>query len=188
MRKELPSREGVTLVEVMMAFLILAMSLLPVSSMIGFGHRGTQKDFQMVKAQELLIEKMNQTGAIPFRKANPLITSGTSIKLSSSIFTGTTYGVTLGKITQNGIDYTVSLTLTRYPVTFSYRPVNFANLNYDLNLPDTWSFSSERNDVYDGTSFPYKVLKVMVEVDWIDTITKNNQKIDALTFIVDLED
>jgi len=181
-------RAGITLPELLIAFSILAMTLLPISGLIGFGHKGTSKDFRMVQAIELLIERMNQMNAVPFKQLNTLITTGTTVRLTNTIFPGTNLEVQLGPIDKNGINFNVSATLIKFPVTFTYRPINFSDLSYNVDRPETWRFDAERSDVYDGNTYPYKVLKVLVQVDWTEPIVNVGRSINALSFVVDLEE
>ncbi len=185
---------GITLPEIMIAFLILAMSMLPISGLIGFGHKGTQKDFRTVQAIELLVEKMNQVVAVPFKglEANNLTGTPPSVTLNAANATISSGGVVLvqlGDIVKGSTTFRSSATLIKHPVTFTYRPINFSNPAYTFDPPNFWIFDAEKPDTYDGSvNYPYKVMKVIVKIDWIEPQVNKPRSVEAMSFAVDLED
>jgi hypothetical protein len=184
----LRTRRGVTLTEIMMAFLIMVMALLPISNLISFGHRGTQKDLRIVLAQELLVDRMNQLNAIPFKQLNPLIITGTHVRLTSRIFSGTNLEVPLGDIARHGATYTISATLTRVPASFTYRPVDFGDLDYDQASATSWRFKAEKEERFDAGTNPYKILRTQVYVNWTEPHPQKPRQIEAVSYVVDYED
>jgi hypothetical protein len=183
-------RRGTSLTEIMIAFFILCMAVLPVSGIISYGHKGTQKDMRNVYALQLLNDRMNQVSSLAYPDLDSLITSGNSAAISDTILSGTDKQVKLGVEHAHKTDYTVTLDLSRVPISFDYCPIDIVNsTNYLASEALTWVFAAKKTENYDGTlpNWPYKVLKVYVKVDWNEQNNTVARKVDALTYVVDLE-
>ncbi|MBI3037466.1 hypothetical protein HYY75_00245 [bacterium] len=175
-------KRGVTLIELVLAFLILVICTLSVSSLISFGHRGTKKDFRNVVAIQLLEDRMNQVLALPEKSLYAAI-GGTSQTFSS----GNLLGVPVGATTTPAIaPFNVSITLEKVNVDFWYRPLDLVNSpNYDPDPtagPPTWVFSGLTKYDCDG-----KVVKITTTVSWTEPVSNANRVVEVVSFAVDLE-
>lgn len=177
-----------SLSEIMLAFVILSLAVLPASSLISYGHQGTQKDYRNVKGLELLVDRMNQVSGLPYDELDKLITSGNFASFSTPLFVGTKIELQLGEVNYQG-SFTASLSLERYKATFRYNPIDL-DLSYNSKNPTTWKFKNAEDEVFDGGANPYKIIRAYVSVVWKERGARDNgnRMVDATTFIVDLED
>lgn len=176
---------GLSLLELMLAFAILVVAILSVSSLISFGHRGTQKDFRVVQAVQLLEERMNQ---ILLQKASDLLAAITVGGTTQQTFTTPLLSVPLGPKNVGAATFTVTATLNRQPVVFSTSQLDIeSSTNYDKDDPGTWCFSSASslNGTYDGVSLPFRVVKIIVTVAWTELLNNVPRKVEAVSFAVD---
>ncbi|MFZ2955472.1 MAG: type II secretion system protein [Candidatus Ozemobacteraceae bacterium] len=169
------SRLGVTLIELMLAFVILCISALSAASIMGYGHKGTAKEFLRIEALQILTERLNRLGAFPFSKARAytLVDSGN--------ITNTVEGMEFGTVKIGKNSYDVKAKLNFQPITFpNIMCLKLPNPNYKMDDVNTWLFQD--------TAIPTindKVIKVVVSVKPIE---KNNKVVfEAMTFIVDME-
>lgn len=185
------NHNGFSLIELVISFAILAMSMLSISGLISFGHRGTQRDFREVVALQLLEERMNKILSISYKKIDSGI-MGTTLKqnLTSNIFSGQPCEVKFGKVTVKHTDYTVSAILTKIPVTFSLRQLKI-NSNYSYNQVKTYAFTPKKYFTYNDTDithqFPYRVIKLVMTIKWSDHKKSIVKERDLTSFIVNLD-
>ncbi|HEY9069159.1 MAG TPA: hypothetical protein VIV61_02825 [Candidatus Ozemobacteraceae bacterium] len=178
------ARIGTTLIELILAFLILVIALLSVSGLISFGHRGTQKDFRMVQGIQLLEDTMNR---FLVASCSQLLTSlpGTT----PVTFTAPLLGIPLGPIRVGSTDYAVSATLVKQSVSFSTCELDITTSppEYNRNSPATWRFSAatDRNGRFDGLALPHRVVKIHVVVGWTETLHNVQRRVEAVSFAVD---
>jgi len=177
-------KAGTTLIELILAFLILVIAILSVSGLISFGHRGTQKDFRMVQGIQLLQDTMNRF----------LVASSTQLLAAvpgttPATFTTAVVGIPLGKTQVGTTEYSVSAVLSRQTVSFSTRELDIVTSppDYDKNDPSTWRFSAStnRNGQFDGVSLPHRVMKIQVIVEWTEMLQNMKRRVDAVSFAVD---
>jgi hypothetical protein len=187
------NKSGLSLVEIMMAFAILVMSTLSISGLISFGHRGTQKDFRNVLAIQLLEERLNRLLSVPYLKIDLEAMGGATTKvLDKKVFGGTTYEMDFGDIKVDKANYKVVANLAKIPVTLGVRPFEISD-DYTYANVESYRFgASIDNDLarFDGsnaTKHPYRVIKVHVQVTWIEPVVNVQRRVDAVSFIVDLE-
>lgn len=158
-------RRGLTLTEVLLATIILAMCMIPIASLIGFGYRGTTKDFRHITAIHLTEGTLNQVMAASYTKilATGGSYSGTSINLGDSI-------IPLGTIATAGVDYTVSLRVDDIDAEFGYDPILVQQAGFVASNPATWVFGGKATLKFDGSSasVPRKVKKVWCETSWTE--------------------
>ena len=179
-----------TLVELMLAMVILATVTLSVSSLMSYGHRTTQKDFRQVIALQMLTDRMNQLLIVPYASLSASLTT------TSQVFSNTTVaGVDLSTVTPAQAQqtaFTFALTLTRIPVIFGVQPIDVAVTPPDFmkDQPSTWRFGaySEANGTLNGSSVnqPYKVIKMHLRISWKEPIQKIDRMYELVSFNVDL--
>ena len=181
---------GVTLIELMLAFLILCSATISASGIISYGHRGTKKDFRRVEALQLLTEKMNRLCAISFSKANSYLTSA---GVDSYTFTDPVEGISLGRIVvpSSKDKFRASATLKRQAIAFPpMMKLTLPNPGYLASDVTTWQLEDTGNVWFDGVTgvnhYPYRVLKISVKVEPLDC-NPPELAVEAMSFITDLE-
>lgn len=185
-------KAGVSLLEIMIAFTILVLAMLSISGLISFGHRGTEKDFRSVLAIQLLEKKLNQLLAISFTKVADEMMSGTDkLTVDATQFTGTPYEIVMGNVTEHKTSYEVTAVLEKIPVSFSVRPLEIDN-NYEFAKVETYKFgaitsSLARFDGSNATKNRFRVIKAQMTVKWMEPIVNVERKVEAVSFLVDLE-
>lgn len=156
---------GVTLLEILMATMILAFAMIPIAGIIGYGHAGTRKDFRRVEAIHLAESAMNEALKLPYSQI-PTGTHNTPLAAAS----GT---VTLGAVTtpQNST-YTLSLVVADEPISFEYQPVDLNDPAYASSTPSTWQFLAPVNTsaIFDGSSAkrPIMLKRLSMTVTWTE--------------------
>ena len=180
------SKRGTTLLELMIAFFILVVAALSITGLMSYGHRGTEKDFRSVQAVQLLEDRMNRLLVLP---ASQLLTAITKGGNTPQDFSSALLGVPLGPVTIGANTFTVTATLSRLPVVFSTRELDLVSaVNYTPSDPSTWRFTDKRsvNGSFDGTTLPYRVVKIVVTVSWEELFNrKAPRSIAAVSFAVD---
>lgn len=182
------SERGVTLVELMLAMLILAGVTLSVSGLMSYGHRTTAKDFRQVIAVQMLTDRMNQLLIVPYASLSAALTG------SPQTFTNTTVaGVNLANASPQQTPqttFTFTLVLTRIPVRFGVRPIDVSVTSPDFvkDQPATWRFGnySETNGILDGAAGPFKVIKVHLQISWDEPVRAVKRTYELVSFNVDL--
>jgi len=178
------SRNGTTLIEIVMAFLILVIAVLSISGLISFGHRGTQKDFRMVQAIQLMEDTMNRFLVASCSQLLAAVPGTTPVT-----FTDKLLDIPLGPVKVGANDFTVNVTLARQAVSFSTRELDIVSSppEYNKNDPATWRFSgpTDRNGKFDGVALPYRVVKIHVVVSWTELLHNIRRQVDAVSFAVD---
>lgn len=178
------SRNGTTLIELILAFLILVVAVLAVSGLISFGHRGTQKDFRMVQGIQLLEDTMNRFLVASCSQLLTMVPGTPPVTFSNPVM-----NIPLGAIRVGSTDYSVSATLSRQSVSFSTCELDITNSppEYNKNSPATWRFSpaTNRNGNFDGVSLPHRVVKIHVVVRWLESIQNIQRRVEAVSFAVD---
>lgn len=178
------ARSGVTLIELVLAFLILVIAALSASGLISFGHRGTMKDFRRVESIQLLTDRINRLSELPFKTLSDFLSSSGSDEYT---FTDAIEGIPLGDTQIGKNAYSVEVTLKRQPISFPpIMYLHFPNSNYLASDVNTWLFEEGSEIRYDGVERPVKVLKLIVSVQPTGQITEE-LKVSAMTFVVDLE-
>lgn len=144
--------KGVTLLEIMIALLIMTSAMIPIASLMGYGGRATSKDARRIVAIQTLDKTLRQLLNEPFTE----IPVGSGIKKTFN-------KVELGTVkTQAGYEYDVEMS-SRY-----ISPVNFSYQNVKVNLP---SFKPEAPLASDFApveilSLTNCVLELIVKVSW----------------------
>ncbi|HEY9071087.1 MAG TPA: hypothetical protein VIV61_12585 [Candidatus Ozemobacteraceae bacterium] len=182
---------GVTLVEIVCAFLIFTIATLGASGLISFGHRGTQKDFRMVVAMDLLADRMNRLMLVPYASMTTGITAEPTVLTNDGVAGAAFWGVPYGLATHTRAGaFNVDLTLRHQAVTFGLQPFNImSSIGYASGTPSTFAFDSFDPQYYicDGTpGRPYQVIKYVATVKW----TEPNgvaRSVQAVSFSVNLQ-
>ena len=185
-------KKGVSLIEIMMAFGILIISILSISGLVSYGHRGTEKDFRNVQAIQILEEKMNQLLAASFIKISDEVMAGaTSITINKVLFPGTGHEIALGKMTVEKTQFDVTANLEKIAISFGVRPLEIDN-SYEFAKVETYKFGALTSTLarFDGSNNNknrYRVIKVIMRVQWTEPIVNVNKQVEAVSFMVDLE-
>ncbi len=178
-------RTGISLVEIMLAFLILCTAAFSAAGVISFGHRGTTVDFRQGEAMQILVDRMNKLSALPFARLESFLVSAGS---NEHTFTDEIEGIILGnEIKFEKHTYRVHATLKHQVITFkSLMELTFPNPAYNPASPSTWLFKDRPAETFDGNSAPFAVIKVTVMVKPVGGMT-NEREVSAITFVTDLE-
>ncbi len=161
---------GVTLLEIMMALLIMTTAMIPIASLMGYGGRATSKDARRIVAIQTLEKTLKQLLNEPFAE----IPIGDALK--------TTFNkVELGKIvTSAGYQYDVELK-SRY-----VSPVNFSYQNVKVNLPSFKPDNPQATDFApaETLSLTNCILELTVKVSWKEQQTLTVD-VSAMTYRAD---
>lgn len=178
-------RKGISLVEIMLAFLILCTAAFSAAGVISFGHRGTLIDFRQGEAMQILVDRMNKLSSLPFARLNSFLTAA---GVDEFKFTDELEGILLGdEVKSDKHTYRVHATLKRQVITFdSLMELTFPNPVYHAASPSTWLFRDRPAENFDGNAAPYVVIKITVSVKPVGGLTDERQ-VDAITFITDME-
>lgn len=183
---------GVSMIEIMVAFSILVMSILSISGLVSYGHRGTEKDFRNVLAIQILEEKMNQMLAASFSKvADEVMGGSTKTTVNSVLFAGTGHEIVLGKVTLEKTEYDITAELEKVAVSFGIQPLEIDN-SYEFAKVETYKFGNLTSALarFDGSNTGknrYRVIKVTMRVGWTEPIVNASKQVAAVSYMVDLE-
>lgn len=186
--KQFKSRDrktGMSLVEIMLAFLILCTAAFSAAGVISFGHRGTMVDFRQGEAMQILVDRLNKLSSLPFARLNSFLTAAGA---DEHTFTDEIEGVILGdNIKIDKHSYRVHATLKRQVITFdSLMELTFPNPSYHPASPSSWLFHDRPAETFNGAAAPYAVIKVTVSVKPIGGLT-DEREVEAITFVTDME-
>lgn len=181
------NRRGVTLLEIMIAFLIMCVAALGAAGIISHGHKETSHDFRRGEALQILVDRMNFLSSLPFKS---LVTEidGASRNIKEP-FKEEQFGtVTIG---QNS--YNVTATLKKQSISFNnLMELKFPNKDYVHDKPNTWRFRkrTKSTDTYASTSgdYAYIAVKIRVDVTPINSKSSRNERTySAITFVCNTE-
>ena len=183
-------KRGVTLLEILIAFIILSIAAIGAAGVISQGHKATKQDFKRGEALQILVDRMNHLSALPFRTLYEYSSETGDGEPVFATFKDKEYGnVNIGNNSYRVIGY-----LKRQSIKFdNLQELSFPNTNYVYNRPETWLFrnkgessSQSFNSSYGDNR--YGVIKILVEVQ---SLAKKNepagQNYQAMTFVCDME-
>jgi hypothetical protein len=178
-------KAGISLVEIMLAFLILCTAAFSAAGVISFGHRGTTVDFRQGEAMQILIDRLNKFSSMPFARLNSFLDSAGS---NEHTFTNEIEDVILGnEVKVDKHSYRIRATFKRQAITFdSLMELSFPNPVYNPASPSTWLFQNRPSETFDGSSAPFAVIKVTVFVKPVGGLT-DEREVSAFTFVTDME-
>lgn len=167
MRRVQKACKGTSLLEIVIALLIMTSAMIPIASLMGYGGRATSKDARRIVAIQTLEKTVRQLLQEPFTE----IPLGKSVKASFN-------GVDLGKIVSPaGYEFEVELS-SQY-----VSPVDFSFQNVKVNLPAFKPENPLPGDFSDPETISLAncVLELIVKVSWSEqkTLPVN---ISALTY------
>jgi len=185
-------KTGVTLVEIVCAFLIFTIATLGASGLLSFGHRGTQKDFRMVGAIDILADRMNRLSLIPYASLTSSITAEPTTFSADGTAGAAIWGVPYGlaSYTRAG-NFNVDFILSHQPVTFGVQPFNImTSAGYASSTPTSFAFDTYEPAyrIYDGAGAtrPYQVIKFIVTVKWVEP-NGVPRSVQAVSFVANLQ-
>lgn len=170
------ARGGITLIEIMIATIILATALIPVCSIMGYGAKTTQKDFVTIEAIQLLEKTGNALVQQPFQ----FIPTGTltSYPAPPAGFPPVVLGTVTGRF---NTAFAVSVDSSLLPISLAVRPVKVFTAGFNESAP--------RNSDFDpamAENFPDQVKKLVINIAWTEP-GGSNRRIQAVTYRARLE-
>ncbi len=174
MARQLRHRAGLSLIEILIACIILAFAMIPIAAMMGSGFRGTMRDSRQIKALQLCQARLNQCHNVPFDR---LVTT------ASNITSGTTVLLNLGPENIDNTVYTVDLVVADVPVNFSFQSVDVNQPGYNKDVPTSWVFQGAQT-----LSIPVNAARrATVRVSWTERPGVPQQQVSFSTFRVNLD-
>ncbi|MBF0544232.1 MAG: hypothetical protein HQM08_07360 [Candidatus Riflebacteria bacterium] len=147
------AHHGVTLIEIMMATLVMAFAIIPIASLLGVGAKMTSKDYRLIEATQILEKTGNSLFLQPFKE----------IPVGNYQYYATP-PVILGDIPGKFATYTVYMTCEMNSVSFNANMINVQGAAFQENAPKITDFdTTPKTFVFDNM-----VKKIMVEVRWIE--------------------
>ena len=168
------SRHGMTLTEIVLAVVLLALSFLPIMNVMGTTIKGTQKDERLGKAMHLAQTKLNAAVQFPFGDIH--------VNKGLGPFGGGTawsYATNTGqlKISLGPEDgFQTSLSIADEPVTFSHQTYDPMLKATNPNDPSKWNWKDYTSPTYTGVLHKYTVI-----VKWTDR-TANDRFYSLITY------
>lgn len=177
------SQRGISLIEIMLATLIMAFAMFPVAGMMGYGIKGNQKDFRAIQAIQLAEAKLNKIMVLDFAQ----LPNGTNI--SADITSGTQVLVPLGSETIGQDVFGAILTSELIDSKFDYFYVDLNNTNpaaYVATDPATWFFRAA-DDPMELTGTDRRLRRLRLRVEWREPagVVRN---VELMTYKADLRD
>ncbi|MBP5469117.1 MAG: prepilin-type N-terminal cleavage/methylation domain-containing protein [Candidatus Riflebacteria bacterium] len=175
-------RKGVTLVEILIAFLILTLAAFGAAGLIGHGHKTTRHDFRRDEAIQLLVERMNQLSSLPFSKLSSKLDTANSVIINVGYYEGFQFGnIKIGNNT-----YEVKAELKRENITFSnLLDLDFSKPGYIATAPYTWYFMDRSSISFSGEDS--SIIKIHVQVTPIKGDVTKEKTFEAVTFVCNME-
>ena len=175
-------RKGVTLVEILIAFIILTLAAFGAASLISHGHKTTRHDLRRNEAMQLLVDRLNRLSALPFSCFKEKLDLAESYPLNSGSFEG----IEFGDIKIGNNSYSVIGNFKRQDITFTnLLELRFPNPNYIATAPYTWNFRDRDNRSYTGDD--YQIVKIHVQVTPQNGDVKTEKTFEAVTFVCNME-
>ena len=181
------NRRGVTLLEIMIAFLILCVAAIGAAGIISHGHKETSHDFRRGEALQILVDRMNFLSSFPFK------TLAEEVNGVSKDINETFKGEQFGKVTIGQNSYNVTATLKKQSISFNnLMELEFPNKDYVHDKPNTWRFRRRAlsTDTFGSLNgdYAYVVIKIRVDVTPTDSkTTKEEKTYSAITFVCNTE-
>ena len=161
------SKSAVTLVEILLAVVLMAGAFLPIMGLMSSSIKVTEQDENTQRAVMLCQEKLNSVLQMPFNKFNVGTVNSGETK-SGDI------SVTFGPQLIEGITFTSTLLVEPYVVVYNVPTCDFSRKGQNKNNPSLWGFSNIQYTVSD------KVKRFTVTVKWKDK-GRSNEKFYTLS-------
>ena len=181
------SKKAVTLIEILIAFIILSVAAIGASGIISQGHKATGQDSRRGEALQILVDRMNYLSSLKFD------TLSSNIGSINRPFNGVKFGneVAVGKNKYNIIAdlQMVSVTIKDLKeLDFTkehFRIGEQTPADYDSSKPETWFFKDRSNETLSN-----KIIKIKVSVTPTKIKEKanlNERTYEAITFVCKMD-
>ena len=151
-------KSGLSLLEVLFAAGILAVAMIPIAGVMGYGIRGTQRDSRQIRAMQICQARLNQVMKANFNDV-PLGLTTANIEVGGQTI------VNLGGETLDGTTYSTSLEVTNIGVNFSYRSINLNNPSYNPEDPSSFEFLAGTSNLAIANN---AARRVTIRVSWVE--------------------
>ena len=159
-------RSGMTLLEILLATVIMALAMIPVSGLMGYGARATTRDHQEIECIQLLEKNGNLLLKRDYRQ----------IPVGNNQLLETVSG-------RWGRSFRVFLNCQEIATTtFSYNSIQVNLAGFDENNPRVADFNSTPETI----SLPNCVKQLNIRVDVFDSGNVLIKSIQAVTFSADM--
>jgi hypothetical protein len=167
----LKPKKAVTLVEILLACVLMAGAFLPIMGMMSSSIKATEQDENTQRAVMLCQEKLNSVLQMPFNKFPVSSTPITNGRYNSNQIVAS-----FGAQIIEGVTFTSSLKVEPYVITYNVPTCDFTRKGdrQFRNNPNQWGFSNIAYTVTD------KVKRFTVTVNWTDK-GRSNQKFYTLS-------
>ncbi len=163
------TKKAVTLVEILLAVVLMAGAFLPIMGLMTSSIKVTEQDENTQRAVMLCQEKLNAVLQMPFDKF-PVSTT----PVVSGVYKNNEIVASFGAQIIDGVEYTSSLLVEQYPIQFNVPTCDFYQKGENRNDPSGWGFTDV---VYDASD---KVKRFTVTINWHDH-GRTNQKFYTLS-------
>ncbi|MBP7632724.1 hypothetical protein KBA41_01040 [Candidatus Ozemobacteraceae bacterium] len=176
-------RRGISLIEIMLATLIMAFAMFPIAGMMGYGIKGNQKDFRGIQAIQLAEAKLNKIMVLDFAQ----LPNGSEI--TTDITSGAQILVPLGSETIGQDVFGAVLTSELINSAFDYYYVDLNNTNpspYVATEPASWFFRAADTPL-SLTGTDRRLRRLRLRVEWLEPwgVVRN---VELTTYKADLRD
>ncbi|MDD3001677.1 MAG: hypothetical protein PHF29_07975 [Candidatus Riflebacteria bacterium] len=183
-------RNGVTLLEIIIAFFILCIAAISASGLISYGHKATKADYRQGESLQILVDRLNYLSSLPYSKLKAEIdkAGNTNVDIKSDF-----NGIKFGTAVASGVNkYSITATLKYQSVTFDYlKQLKFPNKEYKPDDPRTWIFEdrTKKSETFNAATgeYAFAVIKITVKVRPVEGDRKTEREVAAITFVSNTE-
>ena len=175
----LKPKKAVTLVEILLACVLMAGAFLPIMGMMTSSIKATEQDENTQRAVMLCQEKLNSVLQMPFNKF-PV----SSTPITNGSYNSNQIVASFGAQIIEGVTFTSSLKVEPYVITYNVPTCDFTRKG-DKQFkkdPTKWGFSPIAYTVTD------KVKRFTVTVNWMDKGRKNQKFYTLSSLKADIRD
>lgn len=183
-------KSGVTLLEIIIAFLILCVAAISASGLISYGHKATKSDYRQGESLQILVDRLNYLSSLSYSKLKAEIDKAgkDNVDIKSDF-----NGVKFGTAVESGVNkYSIIANLKYQSVKFDYlKQLKFPNKEYKPDDPRTWIFEDRttKSETFNATSGDnaYAIIKITVRVQPVGGDRKTEREVVAITFVSNTE-
>lgn len=166
--------KGMTLTEIMIAALVIAIAFMPIIGVMGTSIKATAKDDAIIRGMNLCQEKLNTALRFPF----DFFRGNLGAEITDTTFNNDGLELDLSDQTINGIAFRIVLVVSDRPGQFTVPERNLAT--GESNDPSTWSFTEAT------VNYANLVNRYRMTVFWRESGANTEQFYSLVSFKADL--